>query len=106
LYARAGALQDTRTTAKAFVAEVARARSVAVLCCLLPDAHVVEPELYPGAQQYLATFLAAGWRISAVAVLGQNGGGVRGQNLRQFPQASTAPVNVTAQALRKHFGWQ
>jgi hypothetical protein len=105
LYARAGALQDTRTTAEAFMAEAARARSAAVLCCLLPDAHAVEPALYPGARHYLAHFEAAGWRVRAIAVLGQNGGGLRAAQLRQFPQAPTAPLNLTAQALRLHFDW-
>jgi hypothetical protein len=106
LYARVGSLQDTRTTAEVFVAEAARTRSAAVLCCLLPDAHAIEPELYPGARHYLAAFRAAGWRVRAIAVLGQNGGGVQGPQLRQFPLAPTAPINVTAQALRMHFGWQ
>jgi hypothetical protein len=38
-------------------------------------------------------------------VLGQNGGGVRAANLRQYPQAPTAPINVTARDVRAQFGW-
>ena len=54
----------------------------------------------------LAAFKAAGWRIRAIAVLGQNGGGVRSPNLMQFAQAPIAPINQTARAVRAHFGWE
>ena len=40
-----------------------------------------------------------------MAVLGQDGGGVRAPNLRQYIQAGTAPVNVTARDVRAQFGW-
>ena len=46
-----------------------------------------------------------GWRIKGVAVLGQDGGGVRATNLRQYIQAGTAPINVTAREVRAQFGW-
>jgi hypothetical protein len=99
-YARVGTLQDTRTTVEDFVAEVGRARCQAVLFCLLPSS----PER-PDAQAYVAGIKALGWRIKAVAVLGQNSGGVRASNLRQYPQAPTAPINVTAREVRAQFGW-
>ena len=53
----------------------------------------------------LAALKAAGWRIKGIAVLGQNSGGVRATNLRQYPQAPTAPINVTAREVRAQFGW-
>jgi hypothetical protein len=106
LYARAGSLQETRTRPDDFVAEVERSRCVAVLCCLSPSAHPNDPALYPDAQDYLARFSAAGWRVRSIAVLGQNAGGVRSPSLRQFPQATTAPINLTAQGVRMHFGWE
>jgi hypothetical protein len=99
-YARVGALQDTRTTVEDFAAEVGRARCQAVLFCLSPSSTD-----RPDAQAYVADLKAAGWRIKAVAVLGQNGGGVRASNLRQYPQAPTAPINVTAREVRAQFGW-
>jgi hypothetical protein len=105
LYARAGALQDTRTAVDVFVTEVARSRCDAVLCCLSPAAHPHHAADFPAATAYLAAFDAAGWRLRAVAVLGQNGGGVRGAEVRQFALASTQPINLTAQAVRAHFGW-
>lgn len=46
-----------------------------------------------------------GWRFKGVAVLGQDGGGVRASNLRQYVQAPTAPVNLTARDVRAQFGW-
>ena len=105
VYARAGSLQDTRASPEAFIAEAARMRCSAVLCCLSPSAHPNHRELYPDAESYLARFEAAGWRIRSIAVLGQNAGGVRSPDLRQFPLATTAPINVTAHAVRTHFGW-
>jgi hypothetical protein len=105
LYARVGCLQDTRATPEAFVAEAVKSRCSAVLCCLAPSANVQHPEVYPDADAYLAQFQAAGWRVQSIAVLGQNGGTVRSPRLRQFPLAGTTPINVTAQAVRLHFGW-
>ena len=105
LYARVGALQETRTRPEDFRAEVEKTRCAAVLCCLAPSAHPNHPGLYPDAQAYLARFKAEGWRIRSIAVLGQNGGGVRFANLLQLPLAPTAPINVTVQAVRAHFGW-
>jgi hypothetical protein len=106
LYARVGSLQDTRTGPEDFVAEVARARCNAVLCCLAPTANPDHAERCPDPQAYLEVFKAASWRIRAIAVLGQNGGGVRSANLMQFPQAPIAPINQTARAVRAHFGWE
>ena len=99
-YARIGALQDTRTSVEDFVAEVGRARCQAVLFCLSPSSTD-----RPDAQAYVAGLKAVGWRIKAVAVLGQNSGGVRAANLRQYPQAPTAPINVTAREVRAQFSW-
>jgi hypothetical protein len=106
LYARIGSLQDTRSEPEDFIAEVSRARCNAVLCCLASSANPDHAERYPDAPAYLAAFKAVGWRIRAIAVLGQNGGGVRSPNLLQFPQAPVAPINQTARAVRAHFGWE
>lgn len=106
LYARVGAAQETRRTPEAFVAEILASRCAAALCCLLPTALPNEPELYPDAQTYIAHFEAAGLRIRAIAALGQNAGGLRGPKLRQFPQAPTLPINVTASEVREFFGWR
>jgi len=106
LYARVGALQDARTAPDDFVAEVARVRCNALLCCLSPEAHPDHGDRCPDAAAYLAAFKAAGWRICAIAVLGQNGGGVRSPGLMPFPQAPVAPINHTARWGRAHFGWE
>ncbi len=99
-YARVGTLQYTRTTVEDFVAEVGRTRCQAVLFCLSPSSTD-----RPDAQAYVAGIKALGWRIKAVAVLGQDSGGVRASNLRQYPQAPTAPINATAREVRAQFGW-
>jgi hypothetical protein len=106
IYARVGALQETRTTPAAFVDEVARARCEAVLFCLLPAQSPLGPDGFPDAHAYLAHFTAAGWETQSIAVLGQNPGGIRSPKMRQFAQASTDPINVTAQQVRAHFGWR
>jgi hypothetical protein len=105
VYARVGTLQDAGTSVDAFCAEVSRARCQAVICCLAPSAVPGHASDRPDAQAYVAGFKAAGWRIKAVAVLGQNGGGVRATNLRQYPAAPTAPINLTAREIRAQFGW-
>ncbi len=104
-YARVGALQNTRTTLDEFVQEVQRSRCDAVLFSLLPNAVHTDLMDYPDAQTYVAGLRERGWRIKGVAVLGQDGGGVRAPNLRQYVQAPTAPVNVTARDVRAQFGW-
>jgi hypothetical protein len=105
VYARTGALQETRTGIDDFIAEAGRSRCGTVLCCLWPSAHPIVPEQCPDALSYIEGFKAAGWRIVAIAVLGQNGGEVRSPKLRQFTQAPTDPINATARAVRAHFGW-
>ena len=104
-YARVGALQNTRTTLDEFVQEVQRTRCEAVLFSLSPTAVQTDLMDYPDAQSYVAGLRDRGWRLKAVAVLGQDGGGVRAPNLRQYIQAGTAPVNVTAREVRAQFGW-
>ena len=106
LYARVGTLQDSKASPADFIAEAARMRCGAVLCCLAPSANPDHPDRLPDAQAYLAAFKTAGWRICSIAVLGQNGGGVRSPHLLQFPQAPIAPINQTARAVRTHFGWE
>ncbi len=106
VYARAGALQDARTPPAVFIAEASAKRCDSVLVCLSPSASLLHPAELPDARTYLAQFRAAGWTVKSIAVLGQNGGGVRSPALRQFPYAPTVPINVTAQAVRTHFGWR
>jgi hypothetical protein len=106
-YARVGTLQDTRTSIDDFVQEVSRARCDAVLFCLSPGPKPDQPDQadLPDAQTYVAAFRKLGWRIKGVAVLGQNDGGVRAPNLRQYPHAPAAAVNLTARDVRAQFGW-
>lgn len=104
-YARVGALQNTRTTLDEFTQEVQRSRCDAVLFSLLPNAVHTDLMDYPDAQAYVAGLRERGWRIKGVAVLGQDGGGVRAPNLRQYVQAPAAPVNLTARDVRAQFGW-
>jgi hypothetical protein len=105
LYARAGSLQETRTRPAEFIDEAERTRAQAVLCCLSPAAHPLHREDFPDAATYLCRFKDRGWRLRSVAVLGQNSGGVRAPCLMQYPNAPTLPINLTAQAVRQHFGW-
>lgn len=104
-YARVGTLQETRTTAEQYVAEVSKARCEAVLFCLSPGPNKTDLLEYPDAEAYVAALREQGWHIKGVAVLGQNSGGVRAPNLRQYTQAPAAPVNVTAKDVRAQFGW-
>lgn len=104
-YARVGTLQSTRTTAEEFAQEVNRARCEAAVFCLSPTAHRTDLLDYPDAKTYVAALRELGWNIQAVAVLGQDSGGVQAPNMRQYTQAPTAPVNLTARDVRAQFGW-
>jgi hypothetical protein len=104
-YARVGTLQVTRTTIDEFLQEVSRSRCEAVVFCLSPTAHNTDKETFPDAQTYVAALRERGWRVKGVAVLGQDGGGVRAPNLRQYILAPTQPINVTARDVRAQFGW-
>jgi len=106
VYARAGALQEARTPPDAFVAEASARRCEAVLVCLSPSASLLHPAELPDAHTYLEQFRDAGWLVKSIAVLGQNAGDLRSPALRQFPYAPTVPINVTAHAVRTHFGWR
>lgn len=106
VYVRAGALQHARTRPADFVAEAAAKRCDTVLVCLTPDPNPIDAADLPDAGAYLAQFRAAGWNVRSIAVLGQNDGGVRSPGLKHFPQAPTLPINVTAHAVRTHFGWR
>lgn len=105
LYARAAALQVSGTSPEEAIAEVAARRCEAALLALWASAHPHDEARLPDAATYLKAFEAAGWRLRAAAVLGQNSGGLRGPAVRQFAQAGTQPVNLTAHAVRAHFGW-
>jgi hypothetical protein len=106
VYARASALQETKTTPQDFIAEAAKTRCDAVLCCLSASPYPGTGGEYPDAQAYVTAFNAAGWHVRAVAVLGQNSGGIKSPHMRQFPLATTAAINLTAQEVRALFGWR
>jgi hypothetical protein len=106
LFARAGSLQETKTRPEDLVIEVEAVRCNAVLCCVSPNAHLASPTLYPSAAAYFDYFVAQGWRVRGIAALGQNNGGLRSAALKQYPQSGVVPINVTASAVRMHFGWQ
>lgn len=105
LYARVGSLQATKTTAEDFIVEAEAAKCDAVICCLASTSSPLDASRYPSADSYLAIFKEHGWKLRAIAVLGQNTGGIRSLNMRQFTQSGTSPINATAHAVRKHFGW-
>lgn len=105
VYARIGSLQESKTRATDFELEVSAKRCNTVIFCLWPSANPLEPLQYPDAKAYIEHFKSVGWQIKGIAVLGQNAGGIRSAQLRQFPQSSTDPINVTAQQVRLHFGW-
>lgn len=105
LYVRIGALQDGGCSAEDLAAEAQRKRAQAVLCALWPLAHPHLPQRFPDAQAYLAAFDALGWRRRAIAVLGQNAGGLRGAEVMAFPLAPSQPINLSAHAVRQFFGW-
>ena len=69
VYARARALQFTRTRPADFAAEASATRCDTVLVCLTPDANPLDPARLPDAETYLAQFRAVGWKLKSIAVL-------------------------------------
>ena len=105
VYARVSSLQESRTTPSEFVREVSQQRCDAVAFCLWPDANFQSPNDFPDAHSYLRMFRDAGWNIVRVAVLGQAVSEPSYPNVEFFPTSQSAPVNQTAQGVRRHFGW-
>jgi len=67
------------------------------ICCLVPAAVPGHAPDRPDAQACVVAFKAANSRIQAVAV--------RATNLRQYPAAPTAQINLTGREIRAQFGW-
>lgn len=107
VYARISALQESRTQAADFIAEVQRSRCRQVLFSLWPEANTQDTQRWPDAASYLQALKTAGWTFRKTAVLGayplkldQAG------EVAQFPNVLTQPINASAQLIRNHFGWK
>jgi ABC-type sugar transport system ATPase subunit len=106
LYARASALQESRTTVAAFQEEVARSRCQQVLFSLWPGAHPHDAQAWPDAIAYLEALQRAGWVIRHAAVLGAHPLRPPAQSVVTLPSVLDQPINASAAQLRQHFGWK
>jgi hypothetical protein len=106
LYARASALQESRTEAAAFIEEAQRSRCTDVALVLWPEANQLDTQRYPGAPEYIAAFQAAGWQIAKVAMLGAHPLALKMPGVARFPNVLNQPINASAQLIRTHFGWR
>ncbi|MCA6215610.1 hypothetical protein KGA65_03535 [Ideonella sp. B7] len=106
LYARASALQESRTTVAAFQEEVARSRCQHVLFSLWPGPHPNDPEAWPDALTYLAALRQAGWAIRHAAVLGAQPLRPQADAVLTLPSVLDQPINTSAAQLRQHLGWK
>jgi hypothetical protein len=106
LYARAAALQESRTNATDFIAEVARSRCSAVAFALLPEANPTDPLNLPDAHAYLRVFASAGWQFERTALLGAHPIKPALAGTARFPSVMSQPINHSAQSVREHFGWK
>jgi hypothetical protein len=106
IYARVSSLQESKTTAQEFITEANQSGCQFVVFCLLPQPNPVDPVQYPDASTYLSVFIAEGWDVVKVAVLGQAHANPPYPQQAFFPNSQTDPINQTAQAVRLHFEWQ
>ena len=106
IYARVSALQESKTTAQDFIAEVNQSGCQSVIFCLCPQPNPTDPTKYPDASTYVSTFRAAGWNIVRAAVLGQGRPSLLCPQQAFLPNSQVDPINQTAQAVRLHFGWR
>lgn len=105
VYARVSSLQESETEPSAFLQEVLKTGQQCVVLCLWPQANPLNPSKYPDAHAYLSAFSAAGWQFRSCAILGNSGISPAIPNVARFPNVLQQPINVTAQAVRTHFGW-
>ncbi|MEM0996911.1 MAG: hypothetical protein AAGN35_07525 [Bacteroidota bacterium] len=110
LYVRVSSLQESRTTPAEYVDEVNEKAVRNVLFSLWPQSQLDDPASFPDAQTYLDDFLARGWHVAAIAVLGQSTIPLTNPSLRQtaaaFPNTFIDPINVSAAQVRKFFAWE
>lgn len=106
IYARVSSLQESETTPQDFIQEVSATGLTNVIFCLWPHANRKNAVLYPDAQAYITAFIQAGWQFQASAVLGTTTFQPATPCVAHFPAVTNQPINVTAQAVRSHFGWE
>lgn len=104
IYARVSSLQEFETTAQEFIAEATHTNCQTVIFCLWPTENQIDPISYPNATAYLAEFIAAGWNIVHVAILGATPAIY--PNQASFPNSQSDPINQTAQSIRTFFKWK
>jgi len=105
IYARVSSLQESETEPQDFINEVTATGQSSVIFCLWAQANPRDPVKYPSAHAYIAAFAQAGWQFQASAVLGSSSFQPATPRPAHFPQVVTQPINVGAQAVRRHFGW-
>ena len=106
IYARVSSLQESKTTPAAFIAEARKTGRSAVAFCLWPGANPTDPKKFPDAAAYVLAFTNAGWLFKSSAVLGSTSYRPATPRVQVFTQAPSQQINVTADAVRNHFGWQ
>ena len=108
IYARVSSLQESETTPQDFIIEASATGQTTTIFCLWPHAHPdpAKAALYPNAHAYLAKFISAGWSFQACAVLGTSTIVPATPRVGHFLNVPSLPINLGAQAVRSHFGWQ
>ncbi|HHG85015.1 MAG TPA: hypothetical protein ENJ82_09755 [Bacteroidetes bacterium] len=108
-YIRPTSLQETNTKPEEFIIEVMNRGVHTVVFCLWPHARLRNPHDFPHAQSYLDNFIAHGWNIDHVAILGQAklplGSAIPAGRISTFPETFLHPTNVSAAGIRAAFGW-
>jgi len=105
IYARVSPLQESKTNARDFLAEVTKRDCPNVIFSLLPDPNPLFPIPYPDAQSYIDTFLEAGWHFVRTAVVGVHPISPTIPDVAHFPRAASQPINIVARNIRSHFEW-
>ena len=106
VYARVASLQESRTSPIDYINEATKTGCVNTIFCLWPTANQINTKLYPDASAYILAFKIAGWKISAVAILGSSTFTPLNKRHYNFPNSTSAPINSTASDVREYFRWQ
>jgi len=110
LFAKVSSLQEAEIFAKDFVSETKQSGCKHVVFCLWPTSKRGSrtKKTYPDAASYFQELENAGWNIVHIAALS---GSIPAnlspwkKKVKHFPYSTTAPINQTAQEVRKYFGW-
>jgi hypothetical protein len=108
VFVQISSLQESKIMPADFIAEIVSGRYQNVLVTLWVSQRVTSGGAYPAGVNYLQAFVAAGWTIEQIVVLGTStfAGVAAGMPPPRFvPDSHTTPLNLIASHVRGWWQW-